>query len=170
MTSLVFQIVILFVKILAELLVIILVPAFALKFFKKDLSFGLAFSASILMILLPVLTYVNNAELNNTMLPFASWGGGFGTDAFLDELGTVDRGHHFFFVCGLPYRGKPRPRDDKFSPALHGSRLPLKSGVSGSCAVSAVRIFRSKSCQRRPTVLMPVAGTCLRRGYLRKVF
>jgi hypothetical protein len=76
MTSLVFQIVILFVKILAELLVIILVPAFALKFFKKDLSFGLAFSASILMILLPVLTYVNNAELNNTMLPFASWGVG----------------------------------------------------------------------------------------------
>ena len=43
MTSLVFQIVILFVKILAELLVIILVPAFALKFFKKDLSFGLYF-------------------------------------------------------------------------------------------------------------------------------
>ena len=76
MTSLVFQIVILFVKILAELLLIILVPAFALKFFKKDLSFGLAFSASILMILLPVLTYVNNAELNNTMLPFASWGVG----------------------------------------------------------------------------------------------
>ena len=100
MTPLVIQIVILFVKILAELLLIILVPAFALKFFKKDLSFGLAFSASILMILLPVLTYVNNAELNNTILPFAAWG----TDAFLDELGTVDRGHHFFFVCGLPHR------------------------------------------------------------------
>lgn len=74
MTPLVIQIVILFVKILAELLLIILVPAFALKFFKKDLSFGLAFSASILMILLPVLTYVNNAELNNTILPFAAWG------------------------------------------------------------------------------------------------
>lgn len=74
MAPLVFQIVILFVKILAELLLIILVPAFALKFFKKDLSFGLAFSASILMILLPVLTYVNNAELNNTMLPLTAWG------------------------------------------------------------------------------------------------
>lgn len=74
MTPLVIQIVILFVKIFAELLLIILVPAFALKFFKKDLSFGLAFSASILMILLPVLTYVNNAELNNTILPFAAWG------------------------------------------------------------------------------------------------
>ena len=73
MTPLVIQIVILFVKILAELLLIILVPAFALKFFKKDLSFGLAFSASILMILLPVLTYVNNAELNNTILLTLSW-------------------------------------------------------------------------------------------------
>lgn len=39
MTSLVFQIVILFVKILAELLVIILVPAFALKFFQEGLKF-----------------------------------------------------------------------------------------------------------------------------------
>ena len=73
MTSLVFQIVILFVKILAELLVIILVPAFALKFFKKDLSFGLAFSASILMILLPVLTYVNNVGSVLT-LSWMSWG------------------------------------------------------------------------------------------------
>ena len=82
MTPLVIQIVILFVKILAELLLIILVPAFALKFFKKDLSFGLAFSASILMILLPVLTYVNNAELNNTMLPFACLGCGFRADAY----------------------------------------------------------------------------------------
>lgn len=26
-------------------------------------------------------------------------GGGFGTDAFLDELGTVDRGHHFFLYA-----------------------------------------------------------------------
>ena len=168
MTSLVFQIVILFVKILAELLVIILVPAFALKFFKKDLSFGLAFSASILMILLPVLTYVNNAELNNTMLPFASWGVGSVLTLSWMSWG-LSTGAIISFLYAA-YLGKPRPRDDKFSPALHGSRLPLKSGVSGSCAVSAVRIFRSKSCQRRPTVLMPVAGTCLRRGYLRKVF
>ena len=104
MTPLVIQIVILFVKILAELLLIILVPAFALKFFKKDLSFGLAFSASILMILLPVLTYVNNAELNNTILPFCCMGCGFRADLILDDLGAVDRSHHLFFVCGLPHR------------------------------------------------------------------
>ncbi len=74
MSPLLIQIVVLVVKILAELLAVILVPAFALKFFKKDLSFGLAFSASILTILLPVLTYLNNVELNNAMLPFAAWG------------------------------------------------------------------------------------------------
>lgn len=170
MTSLVFQIVILFVKILAELLVIILVPAFALKFFKKDLSFGLAFSASILMILLPVLTYVNNAELNNTMLPFASWGVGSVLTLSWMSWGLSTGAIISFLYAAYLIVESRAPRDDKFSPALHGSRLPLKSGVSGSCAVSAVRIFRSKSCQRRPTVLMPVAGTCLRRGYLRKVF
>ena len=85
MTSLVFQIVILFVKILAELLVIILVPAFALKFFKKDLSFGLVTFLPLLFDdPLPVLTYVNNAELNNIDAGLlASWGVGSGTDAFL---------------------------------------------------------------------------------------
>ena len=77
MTPLVIQIVILFVKILAELLLIILVPAFALKFFKKDLSFGLA---------------------------FCCMGCGFRADLILDDLGAVDRSHHLFFVCGLPHR------------------------------------------------------------------
>lgn len=168
MTPLVIQIVILFVKILAELLLIILVPAFALKFFKRFKFrtgvFGFYFDDPAAH---PHLRKQRRVKQHHTA--FCGMGCGFRADLILDDLGAVDRSHHLFCMR-LTSSLKAAPRNDKFGSAFHGPRLPLKFAFSGGRAVPAFRIFRSKSCQRRPTVFMLVAGTCLKRGYLRKVF
>lgn len=102
MTSLALQVIILIAKILVQVLLVILGPALVFKVLKKDLPFGAAFSASILAILLPCLTYVNNLELSRALLTYAAWGApGVSNVNLLSWTFTCGAVAAFLYAAGL---------------------------------------------------------------------
>lgn len=98
MTPLVIEIILLLGKLLFGLAAVLLLPTFVMKFFYRQVGFGLLFTSTILWLFLPVISLLNNYLLNESLLPFIPWGVGG-----IDTLSWMSWGLTLGAVCAYAY-------------------------------------------------------------------